>query len=132
MSQSARETPLDPRQDRPNILILLADDLGYYDTHCNGHPIVRTPHLDRLAAEGMRFENAFTCTAMCAPSRSTLYTGLYTHRHGCHMNHGQVKPGTRSLPHYLTSLGYRVALAGKTHIARAIVSHLNICPTTPL
>ena len=103
-------------QARPNILILVGDDHSQGDLGCYGNKLLRTPNLDRLAAEGMRFTSVFTATAMCAPSRSTMYTGLYPHRHGCHMNHGAGYAGTKSMPHYLGKLGYRVGLAGKTHI----------------
>ena len=101
---------------RPNFLIILSDDHGRLYTGCYGAKGPRTPNIDRLAAEGMLFSRAFTATAMCAPSRSMLYTGLFPHRNGAHPNHSAVKPGTKSLPHYLEPLGYRVALAGKTHI----------------
>jgi uncharacterized sulfatase len=104
---------------KPNIVIVLADDLGRSDVGCYGNTVVRTPHIDRLAREGMRLDNAFTAEAICSPSRSTLYTGLYPVRHGCHMNHGSVKSGVRSLAHYLKPLGYRVALAGKVHVKPA-------------
>ena len=101
---------------KPNFVIVLADDHGTDDAGCYGAKGLRTPNIDRLAAEGMRFTRAFTATAMCAPSRSMLYTGLFPHRNGAHPNHSKVRPGIQSLPHHLSKLGYRVALAGKTHI----------------
>jgi N-sulfoglucosamine sulfohydrolase len=103
-------------QSRPNIVIFLSEDHSAFDLGCYGNETVETPHIDRLAREGMRFTNVFTAAAMCAPSKSTLYTGLYPHRHGCHRNHSSVKPGTKSIPHYLKPLGYRVALAGRVHV----------------
>ena len=81
-----------------------------------GNAIVRTPNLDHLASQGMRLERAFVPTAMCSPSRAALYTGLYPHRNGLFRNHGAARDGTRSMPHYFSSLGYRVALAGKVHV----------------
>jgi uncharacterized sulfatase len=102
--------------NKPNIVLFLADDQGIDDVGCYGNNVVRTPYIDRLAEEGLRFRLAFTPTAMCSPSRSALYTGLYPHRNGCHQNHSNIKPGIKTLPHYLKPLGYRVALAGKTHI----------------
>lgn len=101
---------------KPNFIFFLGDDHSTFDTGCYGNSVVRTPNLDRLAREGMRFDRAFTTTAMCAPARSMLYTGLYPHRNGCHMNHGTTRADVKSLAHYLTPLGYRVVLAGKTHI----------------
>lgn len=106
----------EPPARKPNFLIFVSDDHGTDDAGCYGNAAVRTPNLDRLATQGLRFTRAFTPTAMCAPSRSALYTGLFPHRNGAHPNHSKVRPGTQSLPHYLSKLGYRVALAGKTHI----------------
>jgi uncharacterized sulfatase len=105
--------------DKPNIVILIADDHSMLDSGCYGNTVVKTPNIDRLAREGMRFTRAFTATAMCAPTRSVLYTGLYPIRNGAYPNHSLVYPGTKSLPHYLKKLGYRVALAGKKHIGPA-------------
>ncbi len=102
--------------EKPNIILFIGDDHSLQDSGCYGNETVRTPNIDRLASEGIRFDRAFTVSAMCAVSRSALYTGLYPHRNGCHMNHGLTREGTQSLPHYLKPLGYRVVLAEKTHI----------------
>jgi uncharacterized sulfatase len=101
---------------RPNILLILSDDQSVSDNSCYGNQNIRTPHIDALAARGMRFTRAFTSTAMCTPSRSQLYTGLYPQKNGAHGNHMPVKAGVKSLPHYLKPLGYAVALAGKVHV----------------
>ena len=103
-------------EKQPDIVIFIADDLSIIDVGCYGNHIIRTPNIDKLAMEGMRFQRAFTTTAMCTPSRSAIYTGLYPHRNGAHMNHGDVFDGTKSMPHFLKKLGYRVALSGKKHI----------------
>lgn len=102
--------------EKPNIVLYLADDLSWWDLGCTGNEVVQTPNVDLLAAEGISMTHMFTSSTMCSPSRSALYTGLFPHRNGCHMNHGQVKEGIQSLPHYLGPLGYHVALAGKRHI----------------
>jgi N-sulfoglucosamine sulfohydrolase len=104
------------RKDKPNIILFLADDQSIDDVGCYGNNVIRTPNIDRLAEQGLRFNLAFTPTAMCSPSRSALYTGLYPHRNGCHPNHSKIKPGIKTLPYYLKSLGYRVGLAGKVHV----------------
>ncbi len=67
---------------RPNIILILADDLGKYDISLYGHPIVRTPNIDRLAKSGARFEQGYVSASVCAPSRAGLLTGRYQHRFG--------------------------------------------------
>jgi len=100
---------------QPSIVMVLADDLEWNDLGCYGNADVKTPHLDRLASQGMRFTHSFTATAMCAPTRQQLYTGIFPVRNGAYPNHSRVKDGTRSIVHHLRKLGYRVGLCGKTH-----------------
>jgi len=100
---------------QPNILIVIADDLNKDSVGVYGSKDVKTPNIDRLAGQGMRFNLAYTSTAMCAPTRQQMYTGLYPVRSGAYPNHSKVKPGTKSLVHYLKALGYRVGLSGKRH-----------------
>jgi len=101
---------------KPNIVICLGDDHSWHDIGCYGSKDAKTPNIDRIARKGMRFTHAFTATAMCAPTRSQLYTGLYPVRNGAYPNHSFVYPNVKSIPHYFADLGYRTALAGKTHI----------------
>lgn len=103
-------------QRRPNIVMFVADDLNQEDLGCYGNKDVRTPNINKLAAEGLRFTKAYAASSMCTPSRSVMYTGLYPFRNGVQMNHFAVRAGMRSLPHYLKELGYRVVIAGKTHV----------------
>lgn len=105
-----------PLPEKPNIVMYIADDLSWWDLGFNGNKTVQTPNVDQLAAEGKSMTYMYTASTMCSPSRSSLFTGLFPHRNGCHMNHGHVKEGIQSLPHYLEPLGYHVALAGKRHI----------------
>lgn len=105
-----------PSVVKPNIILYLSDDHGAEDAGCFGNTDLNTPVLDQWAAEGMSFTRAYTPASVCAPSRSALFTGLYPHRNGCDRNHGAVNPGIKTLPDYLKPLGYRVVLAGKTHI----------------
>jgi uncharacterized sulfatase len=100
---------------KPNILLILADDLSWFDLGCYGSKDVRTPHIDKLAREGMTFTNAYTATAMCSHTRQQLYTGLFPVRSGAMANHSSVKPGTKSMVHHLSGLGYEVSLSGKEH-----------------
>ena len=101
---------------KPNIVIFIADDLSWHDVACFGGPTdAKTPNLDRLASEGLKLTGFFSPASVCAPVRQALLTGLYPVRSGAYPNHSHVKPGTKSLPYYLRSLGYRTACVGKTH-----------------
>ncbi|MFM7058830.1 MAG: sulfatase-like hydrolase/transferase [Planctomycetota bacterium] len=75
-------TPLSAADPRPSIIVILCDDLGAGDLSCQGHPIIRTEHLDRLAAEGIRFTNFYSAAPVCSPSRTGLLTGRSPNRAG--------------------------------------------------
>lgn len=101
---------------RPNIIFILADDLGYGDLGCYGQQRIKTPNLDRLAAEGIRFTQAYSGATVCAPSRCCLMTG----KHGGHATvRGNkrpevgLRPDEATLPALLKKAGYRTALSGK-------------------
>jgi N-sulfoglucosamine sulfohydrolase len=104
-------------QQKPNMIIFLADDLNQQDIGAYGNLEVKTPYMDQLAKEGIRFTNAYAASSMCTPSRSAMFTGLYPFRNGAQMNHFTVHAGIKSLPHYLQQAGYRVVLSGKIHMA---------------
>ncbi|MEK6238437.1 MAG: sulfatase, partial [Planctomycetales bacterium] len=103
----------------PNLLLFLADDMTYTDLGCQGNPDVKTPFIDQLAAQGVRFTRSYNAAPTCSPLRQSLYTGLYPVRNGAHPNHSRVHDGVKSLPHRLKPLGYRVAICGKRHEAPA-------------
>ena len=94
----------------------MADDCTYNDLPLYGGENARTPNIDALAARGMVFNQAYVASAMCQPCRAELYTGLYPLSNGCCWNHSASRPETKSLPHYLRPLGYRVGIAGKVHV----------------
>lgn len=102
--------------ERPNFLLIVADDLCWRDLGFTGNPDVRTPHLDRLATQGLVTTTMFTPATTCSPSRHALYTGLYCVRAGAYPNHTRAYRGTRSLFTHLKQAGYRVALQNKSHI----------------
>ena len=79
---ACRRAPAEQAPRRPNILFILPDDLRWDALGCAGHPHLKTPHIDRLAKEGVYFRNAFCTTSLCSPSRASLLSGLYAHRHG--------------------------------------------------
>lgn len=107
---------LSAQADRPNVLIIMADDCTYNDLPLYGGQNAKTPNLSQLASEGLVFDRAYLAEAMCQPCRAELYSGLYPMRNGCAWNHSASMPETRSLPHHLGKLGYRVGLAGKVHV----------------
>ena len=102
--------------DRPNFLIVMADDCTWNELPLYGGENAKTPHIDALAARGLTFNQAYLCSAMCQPCRAELFTGQYPMRNGCAWNHSACRPETKSLPHHLKPLGYRVGIAGKKHL----------------
>ncbi|WP_153558726.1 sulfatase family protein [Roseimaritima sediminicola] len=102
--------------ERPNVLIIIADDCTFSDLPLYGGQNAQTPNIDRLAAEGLTFNRAYLSEAMCQPCRSELYTGQYPMRNGCAWNHSASRPDTISMPQRLERAGYRVGLAGKVHV----------------
>lgn len=122
-------TPAIPSDGNPpNIVILLADDMAWFDVKAFGgeHTPARTPHLDRLAKQGMAFNNFYSSAATCAPMRMALLTGLYPIRNGAHPNHGVIRPGTRTLSHHFEGLGYETCHAGKHHLSPAERFRFNV------
>jgi uncharacterized sulfatase len=104
-----------PKQ--PNIVIFIADDCRKQDLGCYGSKDAITPNIDRLASQGLKFNNFFQATAMSSPTRHCLLTGMYPVRSGAYPNHTFIGDGIKTLPFYLSERGYRVALQGKRHIA---------------
>jgi N-sulfoglucosamine sulfohydrolase len=105
--------------EQPNVLLVMADDCTYSDLPVYGGRNAKTPHLDRLASQGLTFNRAYLSSAMCQPCRAELHTGQYPLRNGCAWNHSASRPETESTPHYLRPLGYRVGMAGKVHVQPA-------------
>lgn len=107
--------------ERPNLIIMMTDDQRYDAMSCAGNEILQTPNMDRLAAEGMRFRNMFVTNSLCAPSRATLLTGLYSHTHGVIDNKGRrIRQDQPILPDLLREAGYEVAFCGKSHVKGAL------------
>ncbi len=98
-----------------NILFITADQLRYDSLGFTGHPLVKTPNLDRLAASGAQFTNTFVQSAVCAPSRACMYTGRYTHNNGVRFNEVPFRSGEKTVADYFEEYDYRAALVGRTH-----------------
>lgn len=111
---------------QPNLIVILADDMGYGDISCYGSPDVPTPHIDALARAGTRFTDAYVSCAVCSPSRVALLTGRYQQRFGHEFNSGPLEreaeinfglpQAAKILPQYLRAGGYRSAAIGKWHL----------------
>ncbi len=100
----------------PNILWIIADDVGPLELGCYGHPAIRTPRLDRLAREGLLFSNAFVTTSSCSPSRSSLFTGKYPHSTGAENLHDPLPVEQTIVPELLKAHGYWTANVAKCHL----------------
>ncbi|MGC3969196.1 MAG: sulfatase-like hydrolase/transferase [Pirellulales bacterium] len=105
---------------KPNIVFILADDLGYGDLGCYGQKVIRTPNLDRMAAEGLRFTQFYAGSTVCAPSRSVLMTGQHVGHTRVRGNAAKTNPAAQMLrdedvtvPEVLKLAGYRTGLVGK-------------------
>ncbi|HWI64844.1 MAG TPA: sulfatase-like hydrolase/transferase, partial [Symbiobacteriaceae bacterium] len=101
---------------RPNILFITTDQQRADMAGCYGNPVIRTPNIDRLADEGVRFDRAYVANPLCMPSRSTLLTGLYPSQHGVWVNGIPLREEIPTLPQILAGQGYRTAALGKLHI----------------
>lgn len=108
-------------EQRPNILIFLADDLGWGDLACYGHPRIKTPHLDKFATEGVRFTQAYSACGVCSPSRSSILTGRTPYRNGVWRwlpvgNQAHLRESEITIPEVLRPLGYQTMHSGKWHL----------------
>lgn len=100
---------------RPNILVLIADDAGWKDFGCYGHPTIRTPNIDQLAKNGLLCRNAFLTTSSCSPSRTSILSGQYAHTIGTEDMHVPLPEGVRLIPSYLKGAGYFTGNMFKQH-----------------
>ncbi len=125
---SLSSMPLLGKAMRPNVILIVADDLGYSDLGCYGSKTIRTPNLDRLAAEGTRFTSFYVAQAVCSASRAALMTGCYPNRVGMQgaLNHTSkegINPDEFLLPELFKQRGYSTAIHGKWHLGTAAMFH---------
>lgn len=102
---------------KPNILFVFSDQQRWDTLGCYGFQPSITPNLDRMAAEGVRFENAFSCQPVCGPARSSVQTGKYPTETGCHTNNKMLPLNEKTIAHHLSDAGYEVGYIGKWHLA---------------
>ena len=102
--------------ERPNIVFFIADDVSQDDFGCYGHPVIKTPHIDSLTANGMRFDNAYLTTSSCSPSRCSIITGRYPHNTGAPELHVRLPQQQVRFPELLREAGYYTVLSGKNHM----------------
>ncbi|HEX6961700.1 MAG TPA: sulfatase [Lacipirellula sp.] len=108
--------PVRGAQDRPNIVFLFSDDHAYQSVSAYGHGLNVTPHIDRLAKEGMRFDRCYVTNSLCGPSRACILTGKYSHKNGFYSNRSRFDGGQQTFPKLLQKAGYQTALIGKWHL----------------
>lgn len=99
-----------------NLVFILSDDHSFNTMGCAGHPWLKTPAMDRMARDGVHFQNAFVTTALCSPSRASVLTGRYVHSHGVTDNITPFAKGAVTFPELLQQNGYRTAFMGKWHM----------------
>jgi arylsulfatase A-like enzyme len=104
---------------KPNVLFVLCDDLRPDAVGCFGSKHVKTPHIDALAARGVKFENAFCTTSLCSPSRASILTGLYASKHGVRNNFTELPASLATWPSQLRKGGYKTAYLGKWHMGES-------------
>ncbi|WP_407562184.1 sulfatase [Streptomyces sp. 184] len=125
---TATAGPARPPGSGPNVIMIVLDDLGHGDLGCYGHPLIRTPRLDRLARQGTRFTHGYSGAPVCSPSRAALLTGRVPPRTGVPEvlsrddPHG-LRTQERTLPEYLRTAGYLTAAIGKWHLGRLDAHH---------
>lgn len=116
-------TASDRPSPRPNILVLIADDQGEGDLSCYGHPVLRTPNIDRIAIEGIRFDRAFLTISSCSPSRASILTGRYPHSTGAPDLHQPLPADQWTVARYLRDAGYHTMAVGKWHLGAPEKKH---------
>ncbi len=107
-------------EQRPNFVLFLADDISWDDMGCYGHATIRTPHIDQLAANGLRFTNAYLTISSCSPSRCSIITGRYPHNTGAPELHTPLPDDQVLFPELLKNNGYFTLLSGKNHMGDTV------------
>jgi arylsulfatase A-like enzyme len=121
---TAGRTPRKKQDRQPNIVFFLGEGLRYDEFSFRGNPLLKTPNMDRIAREGVLFQNAFVTNALCLPSRASFLTGAYSHSTGATTNDdNQVPARFRLVTDLLREHGYETAFIGKSHVGGALLDH---------
>ena len=120
-NQEASETP-----QTPNLILIIADDMAWNDAGAYGHPHIQTPNLDKMAQQGMRFDNAFLTTSSCSPSRSSIITGQYPHNTDAEQLHWPLPAEQVTFVEKLKEAGYYTAAAGKWHLGEEVKDRFDL------
>jgi N-sulfoglucosamine sulfohydrolase len=107
------------KENQPNIIFVIGDDISWDDFGCYGHPTIRTPNIDKMAEEGLRFTNMYLTSSSCSPSRTSIITGRYPHNTGAAELHTSLPEHLTYFPELLKEAGYYTAQAGKWHEGEA-------------
>ena len=105
------------RADKPNVILMMADDMGWGDTGYNGNRVIKTPNLDRMSREGIRFDRFYAGSSVCSPTRGSCLTGRHPYRYGVHTaNQGHLRDEEICLAELLKEHGYATGHFGKWHL----------------
>jgi arylsulfatase A-like enzyme len=126
LALAASSAPPTAAAQRPNFVLVIADDMGWDEAVPYGHPTIRTPNLARLAREGLRFDRAFVTTSSCSPSRASIITGRYPHATGAEVLHTPVPASQITFVERLRAAGYWTAAVGKWHLGDALLGRFDV------
>jgi arylsulfatase A-like enzyme len=102
--------------DRPNVILCMTDDQGWGDTSYNGHPVLKTPELDAMAAAGLRFNRFYAAAPLCSPTRGSVMTGRHPDRFGCFSANFSIRPEEVTIAEAVKTAGYATGHFGKWHL----------------
>jgi len=125
LCKSHADQPNSQPVSRPNLVLIIADDMNWDDCGAYGHPAIRTPNIDRLASDGLLFRHAYLTTNSCSPSRASIITGKYPHNTGAEQLHWPLPGDNLTVAAELKAAGYYTAAVGKWHLGDQVRDHFD-------